>query len=158
MLSASIFCGCTDNTAIENNDMFVLYKEKAEEDFISMNKYLNIAIQEKEYEIIDYIIATAIDSLNAKIESLEKLNIPPSAEKFRVETISYTQSLVNASEVYKSYSILSDSLTTIRQIDSIRTVIKRTEVAIDSTLNVLIASQEDFARIKKLRLETKTNK
>ncbi|GAB6011156.1 hypothetical protein [Viscerimonas tarda] len=148
-----VFAGCVQHTSTEDNDALVSYKEKAGADFDSLNKYLNIAIQEKEYGLINYLTNTAIDSLNAKIESLEQLKIPPSGEKFRQATISYTQSLVNVSKAYKAYSILSDTLTTTQQLDSIRIAIKNKEGAIDSTLKILIVAQKDFAREKNLKLE-----
>lgn len=146
---------CTDNTAVECNDLLVSFKERADEDFASMNKYLNIALQEKEYDIINHITNTAIDSLNIRIKLLKDSDIPPSGEQFENSVVSYIQSLINASQTYKSYSILSDSLTTVEQLDSIRIIIKKAEIAVDSTLNDLIHKQQEFARTKNLKLEAK---
>jgi hypothetical protein len=144
--------GCVQNSAVEYNDILVSFKEKADDDFSSMNKFLTIAIQEKEYSMIDYLTATAVDSLNARIESLKQLELPPSTEKFREATIAYIQSLADVSKAYKSYSMLSDSLISLQQVDSVRTRIKTNEQATDSTLKVLISAQQEFAARKNIQL------
>jgi hypothetical protein len=132
--------------------MLVSLKEKADEDFASMNKFLNIAIEEKEYSIINYLATTAIDSLNVRIGLLKQMDVPSFTDKFKQTTIHYTQSLVNVLKTYKSYAILSDSLITKQQLDSIREMIRRAECTTDSIQTILIGVQRDFAREKNLKL------
>jgi hypothetical protein len=153
-LLTGVLSGCIQNTPAEYNDILVSYKEKGDEDFASMSKFLNIAIQEKEYSssTITYLTNSAIDSLNARIESLKRLNVPPSTKRFKYATIDYLLSLINTSKTYRAYIILSDSLVTVQQIDSIRSLIRAAEWQTDSTLNVLISVQNDFAREKNIKL------
>ncbi|MDR1810081.1 MAG: hypothetical protein LBR34_06745 [Prevotella sp.] len=144
--------GCTRHTAKEDNDALVALKEKADEDFASLNRYLNMAIEEKEYNIIGYLTNTAIDSINARTGSLQQLDVPPSAEKFKQTTIDYVQSLVNVSKAYKSYALLADTLMSVQQLDSLREIIRNAECAMDSMQTVLISVQRDFAREKNMKL------
>jgi hypothetical protein len=144
--------GCIQNTAKENNDILVSLKEQADEDFASMNRFLNIAIEEKEYSVIDYLTSTAIDSITVRIGLLRQLDVPPFTERFKETTIHYAQSLIDVSKAYKSYSLLSDSLMTVQQLDSVREMIQKAECAVDSMQTVLIGAQRDFAREKNIKL------
>ncbi|MDR2914975.1 MAG: hypothetical protein LBV74_09125 [Tannerella sp.] len=144
--------GCIQHTAKENNDILVLLKEQADEDFASMNRLLNIAIEEKEYSVINYLTTTAIDSIEVRVGKLQQLNVPPFTQKFKEATLHYAQSLIDVSKAYKSYSLLSDSLMTVQQLDSIREMIRKTECTMDSIQTVLIGVQRDFAREKNIQL------
>ncbi len=153
LLPLFFFAACKQDTVREYNDYLVAYKNSVDSNFIYMNKYIDMALQEKEYSLINYLTDMAIDSMKIKMEQLKVQKAPDNGTEFRDALVNYTQSLINTSKAYKSYLMLSDSTLTVLQIDSLQNSIKAEEDRINRHLQLVISAQKEFAGKENLKLE-----
>lgn len=148
-----LICCQNKNDLVIYNNLLVDSKHEVDSCFMDYNKKINKLLSDSLYISIPEVSNNIVKHINDKIIYINSISTPTEAEYLKKAIINYYQAISSVAESYSGYSILSDKMAKIEQVDSIRLNITAKEGNAKIALQTLVSCQKEFAKNADIKLE-----
>lgn len=148
-----VSCNNSKKEFISFNDILVESKNSIDSCFVSYNKDIVRILNDSLYQTIpdpSKALETRVDNEIIKVQNLK---CPVYGDSLKANMLSYYRSIINLSNSYNGYTLLSSDSLSIEQLDSIKTNISMAEDDMTKALSLLMLSQKEFAKKANIKLE-----